>query len=170
MGGIKKLLDWLEKIAIAGTIVTFTIMIIMGVLQVLFRYVIGSSLYFTEELARYMFIWGVFLASAVCLRRKSHAAIGLFVSWMPARVRRIVLTIASLCCILFFFIIFSKGIELTIATWGQASPALEIPMGTIYLAIPVGGFFMLLFSIENLITEINPKLAGGKAEGKGTEC
>jgi len=89
---------------------------------------------------------------------------------MPAKVRNVVLAIASLCCIFFFFLIFYKGIELTSVTWRQASPALEIPMGSIYMAIPVGGFLMLLYSLENLITEIIPKLAGRKAEGEGTEC
>lgn len=171
MGGVKKLLDWLEKICIVGSIFTFAVMIIMGVLQVVGRYVaFGNYLFFTEEVARYMFIWGVFLASPVCLRRQSHAAVTLFVNWMPKKARKVVLTIASLCCIFFFFLIFYKGIELTSVTWRQASPALEIPMGSIYMAIPVGGFLMLLYSLENLITEIIPKLAGGKAEGEGTEC
>jgi TRAP-type C4-dicarboxylate transport system permease small subunit len=39
-------------------------------------------------------------------------------------------------------------------TWSQASPAMEIPMGIIYLAIPVGGFLMLIFTIENIYKEI----------------
>ncbi|MFZ7101599.1 MAG: TRAP transporter small permease [Peptococcaceae bacterium] len=153
MAGIKKALDVLEKLVVIGSIITFTIMIVMGILQVLFRYVFDSSLYFTEELARFMFIWAVFLASAICSRRQSHAAIELFVGWMPQKLRKIALIIASVCTIGFFVLIFVKGIELTIITWSQASPAMEISMGIIYLAIPVGGLLMLIFTIENLYAE-----------------
>ena len=57
MGGVKKFLDWLEKICIVGSIFTFAVMIIMGALQVVGRYVaFGNYLFFTEEVARYMFI------------------------------------------------------------------------------------------------------------------
>jgi len=172
LGGIsiKKVLDFLERCTIIGSITTFSIMTFMGVLQVLFRYVFNSSLYFTEELARFMFVWAVFLASVVCLRRQTHAAIELFVSWMPPKIRKTALIISSVCCIIFFTIIFVKGIELTIATWSQDSPALEVPMGLIYLAIPVGGLLMLIFAIENIYTEINLQGSEVKTEGKVTEC
>ncbi|HHW06058.1 MAG TPA: TRAP transporter small permease [Clostridia bacterium] len=167
----KVCLDGLEKICTFGAVLTFAVMIIMGAMQVLCRYVaFGNYLYFTEEVARYMFIWGVFLASPVCLRRQSHAAIELIVNWMPEKARRIALIAAALCCIVFFLIVLVKGGELVGATWKQASPAMEIPMGSVYLAIPVGSFIMLLYSVEQLIREINPKLAGSKAQGEVTEC
>ena len=149
MGGVKKFLDWLEKICIVGSIFTFAVMIIMGALQVVGRYVaFGNYLFFTEEVARYMFIWGVFLASPVCLRRQSHAAVGLFVSWMPAKVRNVVLAIASLCCIFFSFS-FLQGHRINQCYLEAGFPALEIPMGSIYMAIPVGDFlcFFILLRI-----------------------
>ncbi|MGI6225944.1 MAG: TRAP transporter small permease [Peptococcales bacterium] len=154
MAIVKKVLDYIEKIVIIGSIITFSIMIIMGILQVISRHIPGSNLYFTEELARFMFIWAVFLASAICTRKQSHAAIELFVSWMPKGLKKISLFIASVCSLFFFALIFIKGIQLTMVTWSQASPAMEIPMGIIYLAIPVGGFLMLIFTIENIYKEI----------------
>ncbi|KJS19249.1 MAG: hypothetical protein VR72_19745 [Clostridiaceae bacterium BRH_c20a] len=169
MAGVKKILDFLEKFAVWGSIVSFTIMIFMGIMQVLFRYVFDSSLYFTEELARFMFVWAVFLASAVCSRRQIHAAIELFVSWMPKKLRKVVMIISSAFTIFFFALISVKGIEITIITWSQASPALEAPMGLIYLAIPVGGLLMLIFTIENLYTEIMNS-SQPDTEGKVTEC
>lgn len=168
MVGVKKILDLSEKFTVLGSIVSFSIMILMGILQVLFRYVFDSSLYFTEELARFLFVWTVFLASAICCRRQSHAAIELFVSWMPEKLRKVALIIASVCTSCFFAVIFIKGIELTIVTWRQASPAMEIPMGLIYLAIPMGGLLMLIFTIENLYYAIT-KSSRAEAEGKVTK-
>lgn len=151
---VKKTLDLLEGFAVYGSIITFIIMILMGITQVVFRYVLDSSLYFTEELARFMFVWAVFLASAVCCRRRSHAAIELFVSWMPRKIQKGALFISSLLTMSFFALILVKGIELTKVTWSQTSPAMEIPMGLIYLAIPVGGLLMLIFTTEVLYLDI----------------
>lgn len=169
MGGIKKILDWSEKFAIWGSVVTFIVMIIMGIMQVFCRYVFDSSLTFTEELARYTFVWTVFLASAVCLRRQNHAAIELFVNWMPEKTRKIVLLISSLCCIIFFALVMLKGAELTVATWQQPSPSLQISMGLIYLAIPVGAFLMLAYAIEGICTQFNPKLSQDRTESEVLE-
>lgn len=170
MSSIKKGLDAIERWTIVGSIITFSVMTIMGLLQVLFRYVFNSSLYFTEELARYMFVWTVFLTSAICLRRQSHAAIELFVNWMPPHIRKVALIISAACSVFFFLIVFLKGIEITIATWEQVSPALEISMGLIYMAIPVGGFLMLVFALESIYALFKAEIFRTAAEGKVTEC
>ena len=52
-------------VAIVG--VTFT--------QVLFRYVFQLSLAWSEELARYLFLWLAFLASAYAFKTRSHFAL-----------------------------------------------------------------------------------------------
>ncbi|MBZ4653965.1 MAG: putative 2,3-diketo-L-gulonate transporter small permease protein YiaM [Peptococcaceae bacterium] len=164
------IIDKSEKLAAIGSIVTFSIMTLMGILQVLFRYVLDSSLYFSEELARFMFVWSVFLASAVCFRKKSHAAIELFVSWMPEKVRSMVLVIASLCSLSFFALIIVKGIEITQVTQGQVSTALEVPMSYVYAAIPVGGLLMFLYTIEELITQVVNSKKKPEVQGEVHQC
>ena len=57
----KKALDVLEKYVTWACITSFSTMAIAGILQVVCRYALGKSLDFSEELARYSFIWSVFL-------------------------------------------------------------------------------------------------------------
>ena len=121
------------------------------ILHVIFRYAISYSLTFSEELARYLFVWSVFLASAVCLRQNSHAAVEIFVGMLSPRIRRGVLVLSTLFTIGFFALVSIKGIEITRHTIDQTSASLGVPMSAAYAAMPVGGFLMLIYSLERLV-------------------
>jgi len=66
-----------------SAIIAAVIMTVMVFLQVIFRYVLGEALSFSEELARYMFVWSVAMGSALALR--SHSHIGVEVSSSGSR-------------------------------------------------------------------------------------
>lgn len=170
MSIFKKVLDRLEQVAVVISVLAFSTMCMMGILQVFFRYVVGSSLYFSEELARYTFIWATFMASAVCLRRGMHAAIEIFVNWMPVRGRKAMLMFAGLCNIAFFALVFIKGTELTVEVRDQLSTAMEISMSYAYAAIPAGGLLLLLFSVEELINQVFPAKGQLNTGGGVPQC
>lgn len=147
---IRDLLDRLESVIKVGCILSFSIMAIMGVLQVLCRYFINTSIDFSEELARYSFVWAVFLGSVLCYRQHSHAAIEIFVNKTPTRLRRPVLILSSLVCSAFFLLLIVHGTSITIDAMGQATASLGISMALPYAAVPAGGFLLFIYSLEIL--------------------
>jgi len=147
---IRDLLDRLERVIRIACIVSFSIMAIMGVLQVLCRYFLNISIEFSEELARYSFVWAVFLGSVLCYRQHSHAAIEVFVKKIPMRLRRPVLVVSSLVCSAFFVLLVLHGTTITIDAMGQATASLGISMALPYAAVPVGGFLLFIYSLEIL--------------------
>jgi TRAP-type C4-dicarboxylate transport system permease small subunit len=134
-----------------SAIVAAVIMTIMIFLQVIFRYVLKAPLSFSEELARYMFVWSVAMGSALALRKRQHIGVEVVVEWLPVRVRDKVKTVGGLFNLLFFGLLVWYGFVMVGATMDQLSPALLLPMGYVYLAIPTSGIVLFVCEIANFL-------------------
>ena len=151
MQAIVRAFDLLEgaiKIVMAGLIAGMVVLIAM---QVCFRYVLNEPLAWTEEVARHLMVWSALLGAAVAYRRKGHLGMDILVTHLPRRWQRLVEVVLQVLSIGFFGILVIHGIPLVERTMRQLSSAIRIPMGYIYLAIPVGAALILLFAIERLI-------------------
>lgn len=144
---IKEKLDtFLEKVLI----VIMIIMVVNVLWQVFSRFIISSPSSFTEELARYSLIWISVLGAAYVAGKKMHLAIDLLPTKLKGRNQIIVEVIIELC-ILFFglAVMVIGGYNLVYISFllGQLSAAMQIPIGYVYLVIPISGLFMVFYSI-----------------------
>jgi len=139
-----RIVAWPLLAARGVIILAFAIMIAITFLQVVFRYLLAAPLPWSEEAARYCFVWIVFLGAALGLQRGVHLGVDLVVNRLPARMQR---AISILCDILIagfaLSIIYASGPVLQLNAF-QHSPALGIQMSWIYLAIPASMVLMLL--------------------------
>lgn len=148
MTNLQRILDLSEKLLTALCAAAFAVMLALGVATVVFRFIIQSSLAFPDELIRYLFVWMIFLGSAVAFRRKMHAAIGIFVAKLPTAPKRLALLTSTVASAVFFVLIMWSGYHLTVRSAPQISPALEVSMAWVYAAIPVGMGFLLIYAVE----------------------
>ena len=93
--GYSKFLDVLEKVEKAILAVTVGIMVIIIAYQVIMRYIFAHANSWSEELARYLFIYDVMIGAAIAIRRNSHLQIDILINLMKPKVRTI-LTISAL--------------------------------------------------------------------------
>ena len=114
-------------------------------LQVVFRYVLGSSLQWTEELARYTAIWSALLGAALGVRSRLHFRLIFIVTRFSDRAQVIVgrLVGAAIALFLIVFVV-SSGPLLAVAA-DQESPGARIPLLCVYLSGPVTAVLMLIF-------------------------
>ena len=136
------------------------VVIVMGVLvidvtwQVFTRYVLNNPSSWTEELATYLMIWVGLLGASVALRRGAHLGIDYFVSHLSPRTRTASEVFVFLVIAVFSVAVLIMGganlVRETLSR-GQLSPAVRVPMGYVYLALPISGFFLTLYSVEFLI-------------------
>ena len=122
-------------------------------LQVIMRYVFSSSLSWSEELARYLFLWQIWLGASYAVKERKHLRIEAVQSMIKSVRGKIRFELVAL----FLWLVFSifmvyKGGELVklLFVRGQVSPAMRVPMAYAYASVPVG---CLLMSIR-LIAEI----------------
>ena len=145
--GIYRLLTWLM-------IATVAILVVPVTLQVLSRYTdLVPAYIWTEELARFMFIWMVMLGAMIGVREGTHFEVDVW----PALGDRAnaALRIVSQALVLVFALVFVWwGIEFTRFGWEQVSEIAELPMWTIFIAWPLAGVAWILFLGEHFIANV----------------
>ena len=129
---------------VAMTIVTFA--------QVFFRFVIMHSLPWSEEFSRYSLVWASFLGASIALKRGLHIGVETFVAKLPKERRRLIYLITLALITLFLVVVIIKGFQMASFNMRQSSPAMRIPMGFPYLAIPIGSLIMVLHLLDELIS------------------
>ncbi len=154
---------------IAEGICLALIVIMTGVTfaQVFFRFVIVHSLPWSEEFSRYCLVWASFLGASIALKRGLHIGIEAFVTKLSREKRRWIYLLTLVIIILFLVTVIVKGIEMAFFNMRQSSPALRIPMGFPYFAIPVGSLLMLIHLLNELI--LGWKQRGGLVGMEKTE-
>jgi TRAP-type C4-dicarboxylate transport system permease small subunit len=107
----------------------------------------AGSLHWTDELARFTTIWLVMLGSVVAFDRGAHMAVDLLPGSLPGLGGRILRTIVHALSAVFLGVLAWQGLALALRTMRQVSPALGLPMGYVYLAVPVGAGVMTVQAV-----------------------
>lgn len=125
--------------------------LLIGV-QIFMRYVMSASLSWSEELARYLFIWSTYLGVALAVRRDAHIRVTMFVTALPPGLQRAIRILTHLIFAGFAIFVMYYGWLMVERTFrfGQRSASLGIPMGFVYLA-PVTGFALTLLRLLQAI-------------------
>lgn len=127
------------------------VMILVTLAQVIFRYVIAAPLPWSEELARYCFVWIVFLGGAVGLSRGIHLGVDLLVNALPEPVRNLMGALTSTLIAIFAATVIYASLPVLSMNMFQRSPALGIQMTYIYMAIPISMALIFLICGERLL-------------------
>ena len=149
----------MNKILCGLMFATFTIMVILTFLQVVFRYALKQPLSWSEEGARYLFMWATYMGASVAFYEGKHINATLFTDLFGSRGKAALLFLADLFCLWFLLVFTYQGfiVAQRVFMLGQFSPSLPwLPIGVTYLAIPLGCFFMfcnvLVYAIRHFHT------------------
>lgn len=141
------LLEWV-------VIILLSIMLLSVLWGVLTRYIFADQSSWTDELARFMLIWVSILGAAYISGKNAHIAIDLLPAKLSKKKKLVLEMITSAIISIFVFVIFLIGgiryIYISLKL-GQTSAALEIPMGYVYLVLPLAGIIIIYFKIMHLL-------------------
>jgi len=157
---IKKILDRSLELLLMVVVVVLVLDVLW---QVFTRFILKNPSTWTEELAVFMLIWVSLLGAAVALGRGAHLGIDYFVGKLPARIRVFTEVFVFLVVALFsFLVMILGGVELVVDTLRleQISPAINVKVGYVYLAVPISGFFLVLYSIIGLCERLTELVKG----------
>ena len=153
MDGLKKFLNNFEGYICIGTL---AVMSVVGFIQVFFRYVVKGSLPWSEELSRYLLVWTAFMGGAYGVRQGAHIGVEAFMLLFPKKIQKIVAILVKIGGIILCAVICYYGWQIvgTQIERNQLSPAMRIPMGYMYAAIPIGMIFFIIRYIQDIIDDV----------------
>lgn len=144
---LNKILEW-------AVVVLLSIMLLSVLWGVLTRYIFADQSSWTDELARFMLIWVSILGAAYISGKNAHIAIDLLPENMSQKKKLKLEIVTSVIISIFVFMIFLIGglryIYISFKL-GQTSAALEVPMGFVYLILPIAGLIIIYFKIQTII-------------------
>lgn len=142
MKAIKWLDDHLEEYLLIALSI-FTVVIIFT--QVFMRYVLSSSLAWSEEIARYAFIWMIYIGVSYGVKKGKHLGVDAFADLFQEKGKIILAIIANICFLIFSVVVIYFGFDIVLRITRE-SAALQLPMGWVYAA-PVAGMILTMLRL-----------------------
>ncbi|MFC1574822.1 TRAP transporter small permease [Gemmatimonadota bacterium] len=144
-------------------VLLMAVMVVDVTWQVASRYLLKAPSSFTEELAGFLLIWIGLLGSAYALRTRAHLGIDLFTARLEGAARRWATALSHTVVLAFALgVLVFGGLRLVQLAFQlrQISAAMGLPMGYVYLAVPLAGLLMVLFSGAEVV-----RVMAGEGEG-----
>ncbi|MBN1827838.1 MAG: TRAP transporter small permease [Deltaproteobacteria bacterium] len=164
-----RLFQGLRKLLFVISVTGMGLMLALIFMQVINRYVLGFVFSWTEELARFLFVWVVFIGGALIMGEDGHMAVKLLPEILKKTKAGLILDIViSIASAAFVLIMIFYGTRMSKMMMFQTAPGLGIPMGIVYAIIPVSGLLMLFYLIQNVFVAIR-KRSKETADQQGKE-
>ncbi|WNS76606.1 TRAP transporter small permease [Bacillus sp. DTU_2020_1000418_1_SI_GHA_SEK_038] len=133
-------------------ILTLVAMVALIFGQVVGRYIFNSAPSWTEELARFIHIWQVWIGASYAVRLQAHIRVEAFRNLFSTFIQKILDTVSNLVwfSLALFLAILGTQLVLSSLNNGQVTPATQLPMWIPFLAIPLGGIGMSIRLLQQL--------------------
>lgn len=128
----------------------FIILVVACVAQVFFRFVLNYSLSWTEELARYSFIWMHMIGASLLIEAKEHATVTIILDALKGRARKAFDGIIELIILLDGGVMLYSGALLAYVSRANLSVAMSVPMWLINSSVAVGGLLLIFQALVQL--------------------
>jgi C4-dicarboxylate transporter DctQ subunit len=162
---IDRAMTIVEQTIVAICLALVTAIVFYGVIN---RFILKSSLSWSEELSRYLTIWATYVGASLGVRQGAHIGVEAFVDLLPKKARSYTNLLTYLASFVFVVFITITGIDYSLKLFTrQLSPAMRIPMGWPYLGVPVGTGLMAVRYLLLLIQEFMHVIGCGEVGDSG---
>lgn len=163
---LDKLFKGLRSVLYWFSVAAMSVMLVVIFAQVVSRYLFNWTPEWSEELARYLFVWVVFLGSALIMGESGHLAVQFvpnhFKGTAAGKALQVVINLSGYVFILLLLV---QGTKMMQVMTFQISPGLEIPMSWVYSVIPISAVLMLLYLVKDTVRIVRD-FSGPKGEGR----
>ena len=118
--------------------------------QVVLRFLGRAGIDGLEEVPRYLFVWLVMIGSAAAMWRNEHTILDYFLNLLGPRTRALVIIFTNAASILLFAYLIKLSVTLVPNAQLQTSAGLGLPLGYVFIAIPVGAALIILPMLRNI--------------------
>jgi TRAP-type C4-dicarboxylate transport system permease small subunit len=140
------------KLATIGCVLSIALIVSISVF---FRYVLNNSITWSEEIAKYLMVWMVFVGAPVAMVQSRHIAIEMFPNLFRPRIRALIFLIVNLLIVLTMAFWTYRGFTYTVGGMSQVMSSFDkIPLGVVFASIPFGSCIMMIISFQISLNQI----------------
>lgn len=143
---IHRLTSFLEHLA---TLLFISLFLVI-VLNIVLRNVFGATWLWIPGISRLLFIWTIFIATAVLYERRDHLVMDFFVTKMKTNSRIKLELVINIVLLAFFILLIIYGFKVTKVRVGIPFETWNLSTAYAYVAAPVSGIIMLTFCLNKL--------------------
>lgn len=138
-----------DRVVDTAAIVVFTAMLGCVLAQVVFRYFLNAPLVWSDELARYLFVWASFLGWIIAARRRSHLSIDTVTLRLAPRGQAALRFVGALAGVAFAAVLVLYGWRITQRNLDVETTTLFFPMGVVYAIVPLAAFAVGVYALAD---------------------
>lgn len=119
------------------------------------RYVLFAPLPWSEQIPKYAMIWMGFLGAGVAISQDRHIGFDILITRLPPLLRKTIVLAGRIVILIFLVFMTVYGVSFALAVgFISCAPMMKIPMFYLFLAVPVGGVFMVLQVSAKIVLDI----------------
>ncbi len=142
--------------------VLMSLMVVIVFANVIARYYLSASLAWSEEVARFMLIWLVFIGAVLAYVNDEHLGLDIVVQLFPTRIRYAFAVVGDMLIMVAIYLLIHGGAVLMRDSWEWGSPATDTPYGYVYTVVPACGILLLLQTIGKMVGHVRLVIRSGE--------
>ena len=147
-------MEWVERVV---TSVIFCLMMAAVTAQIIMRDVFNNPLLWSEEFARYVYVWLVFIGSAYCVTQEKHVAVTLLTDRLPVCVQKAMKIICNLLIAGALVYMLPHAAAYAAKQSSLFSGCMQIPMSLVFSAVPVGYALIVFHMLAQIVLILTKK-------------
>lgn len=141
------------------------VMLVTAWAHVFCRYVLNSSLTWSEEFMKFLLVWFCLMSTSVIALERGHVSIVIFKKMMPKELEKLFTLVAQVLLYVVSVMVVYIGIRQVVDGIGRSTPATGLPYPLLYAAIPFSFFFISIYELRNVLSDLKD-YREGKTIGK----
>jgi len=130
--------------------------------EVLLRYVIGSSMEWTDEISRLLLVWMTFTGIGLVILERKEIFAQVFTQKLSPQARKTWSRFLDFLVLTFNIFLVIFGLQMTHFSWDIKTESLELPFSCFYVSIPLGAILAVYYLIKRLRTDPTGRKEGAK--------
>jgi len=119
--------------------------------QIFARFIVNSSLPWSDEACRYLFVVTVSLGAGVCVRDRNLIAVDLIPEKLKGKVKYYYVLALNILVMCMAYVLLVYGYRFAEMNMEQLSSSLHIPMGIVYLVLSLSGLLIVISTLRNIV-------------------
>ncbi|ALA52963.1 TRAP transporter small permease [Shouchella clausii] len=158
-----KAISILDKLLAWATLLLFTALLAVVVIQILGRYLPYNAIW-TEELSRYLFVYAITTAAPLALRKNEFIRVDMVLAPLKEKTKRLYESIILGLVFAFSVVLFVEGIRFYQLGLDFIAPTMGFSMSYVYAAVPLLAFLIMVYSLVSIVDRTRPLEKEGNEE------